>query len=38
MIDEWIRRITHMVESVAEFKRVKSELVMKRWNVKYAKN
>ena len=31
MIDEWIRRITHVVESLAKF--YKSELVMKRWNV-----
>ena len=36
MIDEWIRRITHVVESLAKF--YKSELVMKRWNVKYAKS
>ena len=35
MIHEWIRRITHVVESLAKF--YKSELVMKRWNVKYAK-
>ena len=31
MIDEWIRRITDVVESLAKF--YKSELVMKRWNV-----
>ena len=36
MIDEWIRRITHVVESLAKF--YKSELVMKRWNAKYAKS
>ena len=35
MIDEWIRRITHVVESLVKF--YKSELVMKRWNAKYAK-
>ena len=36
MIDEWIRRITHVVESLAKF--YKSEPVMKRWNAKYAKS
>ena len=36
MIDEWIRRITHVVESLAKF--YKSEQVMKRENVKYAKS
>ena len=38
MIDEWShdRRITHVVESLAKVT-VKRELVMKRWNVKYAK-
>ena len=36
MIDEWIRRITHVVESLAKF--YNSELVMKRWNAKYAKS
>ena len=36
MIDEWIRRITHVVESLAKV--YKSELVMKSWNVKCAKN
>ena len=36
MIDERIRQITLMVESLAKF--YKSELVMKRWNVKDAKS
>ena len=36
MIDEWIRRITREVESLAKF--YKSELVMQRWNAKYAKS
>ena len=35
MIDEWIRRITHVVEALAKV--YKNEQEMKRWNVKYAK-
>ena len=36
MIDEWIRRLTYVMESLAKF--YKSELVMKRRNAKYAKS